>query len=109
MKYQIHRPGDQFEHLKRIRVVCEDGLMIKPNPKYLDGMLDTLGLTKANSSPTPETAGQHDSEDVLLDEAKCFEYRSCVGKALYLSFDRPDCQHAVRELTKFMKEPTQER
>ena len=37
---------------------------------------------------------------------KAFEYRSCVGKALYLSFDRPDCQHAVRVLTKFMKEPT---
>ena len=106
MKYQIHRPGDQFEHLKRIRVVHEDGLMIKPNPKYLDGMLDTLGLAKANSSPTPETAGQHDGEDVPLEEDKCFEYRSCVGKALYLSFDRPDCQHAVRELTKFMKGPT---
>ena len=44
---------------------------------------------------------QPDGQPVDKETAKCF--RSCVGKALYLSFDRPDVQHAVRELTKEMK------
>ncbi|CAE7201682.1 RE1 [Symbiodinium sp. CCMP2592] len=90
MKYKIHRPGDTFEHLKRIRTVHEDGMMVKANPKYLQAQTKDL------------------KPDVFLDEQKAFEYRSCVGKALYLSFDRPDCQHAVRELTKHMKQPTAE-
>eukprot|EP00439_Symbiodinium_sp_Y106_P002344 s11402_g1.t1 len=47
---------------------------------------------------------QPDGQPVDKETAKCF--RSRVGKALYLSFDRPDVQHAVRELTKEMKEPT---
>eukprot|EP00439_Symbiodinium_sp_Y106_P052723 s3817_g7.t1 len=108
MKYKIHRPGDTFEHLKRIRTVHEDGMMVKPNPKYLQGMLKTLGLENANPAPTPEVPSKEVKHDVPLDETKAFEYRSCVGKALYLSFDRPDCQHAVRELTKTMKQPTAE-
>ncbi|CAE7029215.1 GIP [Symbiodinium sp. CCMP2592] len=108
MKYKIHRPGDTFEHLKRLRTVHEDGMMVKPNPKYLEGMLETLGLKEANAAPTPESTAKETFKAEPLDEQKTFEYRSCVGKALYLSFDRPDCQHAVRELTKYMKQPTTE-
>ena len=33
-------------------------------------------------------------------------YRSCVGKLLYLSPDRPDIQFVVQGLAAFMKEPT---
>ena len=108
MKYQIHRPGDTFEHLKRIRTLHPDGMMVQPNPKYLQGMLKTLGLENANPAPTPESQAKEMQRDVPLDDTKAFEYRSCVGKALYLSFDRPDCQHSVRELTKTMKQPTAE-
>ena len=49
---------------------------------------------------------QTPDEEQFLDESMAKVFRSCVGKALYLSFDRPDIQHAVRELTKEMKAPT---
>ena len=106
MKHKIHRSGDTFEHLKRVRTLCDDGMLVQPNPKYLDGMLEMLGLSGANPAPTPERTSKDDHEGELLDEQKAYEYRSCVGKALYLSFDRPDCQHTARELTRDMKQPT---
>lgn len=107
MKYKIDRAGDTYEHLRRLRTLTPQGMFVQPNPKYLQSMLRLLDLEQANPAPTPETASkdQPDGQPVDKETAKCF--RSCVGgKALYLSFDRPDVQHAVRELTKEMKEPT---
>eukprot|EP00439_Symbiodinium_sp_Y106_P044972 s2127_g5.t1 len=79
-------------------------------------VIDTIGVKKGYMCTScavqslvdwaAETVNKDEQEIEALDEQKAFEYRSCVGKALYLSFDRPDCQHAVRVLTKFMKEPT---
>ena len=107
MKYKIDRAGDTYEHLRRLRTLTPQGMFVQPNPKYLQSMLRLLDLEQANPAPTPETASkdQPDGQPVDKETAKCF--RSCVGgKALYLSFDRPDVQHAARELTKEMKEPT---
>ena len=106
MKYQIHHAGDTYEHLRRLRTLTHRGMFVQPNPKYLKGMLKTLGLEDANPAPTPETVSKDVSEEELLDEDKARQFRSCVGSALYLSFDRPDVQHSVRELTKEMKAPT---
>ncbi|OLQ03440.1 Retrovirus-related Pol polyprotein from transposon TNT 1-94 [Symbiodinium microadriaticum] len=106
MKYKIHRVGDSYEHLRRLRTISHQGMFVQPNPKYLQSMLKALGLDQANPAPTPETATKAQEEDQFLDQHMAKVFRSCVGKALYLSFDRPDIQHAVRELTKEMKEPT---
>ncbi|CAE7848057.1 RE1 [Symbiodinium necroappetens] len=94
------------EHLRRLRTISHQGMFVQPNPKYLQSMLKALGLEQANPAPTPEVTTQTPDEEQFLDESMAKVFRSCVGKALYLSFDRPDIQHAVRELTKEMKAPT---
>ena len=41
-----------------------------------------------------------------MPEEHWLTFRSCVGKLLYLSPDRPDIQFVVQGLAVFMKEPT---
>ena len=64
-----------------------------------------LGLEGANPAPTPEVAADKDVEEEPLDEQQAKIYRRGVGVSIYVASDRPDVQHAVRELTKDMKSP----
>ena len=71
MKHKIHRSGDTFEHLKRVRTLCDDGMLVQPNPKYLDGMLEMLGLSGANPAPTPERTSKDDHEGAAASGRPC--------------------------------------
>eukprot|EP00439_Symbiodinium_sp_Y106_P010598 s784_g1.t1 len=62
MKYKIHRAGDTYEHLRRLRTLTPQGMFVQPNPKYLQSMLRLLSLEQANPAPTPETASK-DQQD----------------------------------------------
>ena len=66
-------------------------MLVRPNPKYLKGMLEILGMENANSAPTPEVQGKIDEpgHSWPLDEMKAWECRNCVGKALYLESSGP--------------------
>eukprot|EP00435_Cladocopium_sp_Y103_P027470 s353_g6.t1 len=108
MKTVIHpmRPGEEFSHLKRARHIFEDGIFITPRRKYAEDMLKMLGLEDCNPAPTPHVLGEV-NEIGPLSASNVKVFRACVGLALYLSYDRTDIQFSVRELTKYMKSPTE--
>ncbi|CAK0808372.1 unnamed protein product [Prorocentrum cordatum] len=82
---EIHEHGATCEHLEGLRARFEHGAELRANPKYLDYVVETLGLGGAN------TAGM------------C---RSCVGALMYCAHDRADCQCQVSLLGRMPSGPT---
>ena len=110
MKSEIHGPGDEFTHLKRVRSLDNEGNMhIRPDPKHIQAAVEILGIVGCRPASTPAVAGGTQSKkwekEVPLDEEDSKIYRSVTGILMYLSPDRPDAQFAIRELTKSLKEP----
>ena len=65
-------------------------------------------MENAKTSHIPETINEKaqggDEESLTPSEARNF--RTCVGKAMYLSHHRPDIQHSVNTLSRSMRNPT---
>jgi hypothetical protein len=100
--------GDKYMHLKRVRERFADRVEITPNDKYLDYVLEVLGLGDANPVPTPGVPSYRAAmatSEPLEDEA-ITTYRSCVGALLYYVQDREDCQYEVSVLGSCLKAPT---
>ena len=49
----VHREGAEYDHLKRFRKRLDGVVTIESNPKYLDAVLELLGLEGAKDVPTP--------------------------------------------------------
>ena len=49
----VHREGAEYDHLKRFRKRLNGPMTIESNPKYLDAVLELLGLKGATYVPTP--------------------------------------------------------
>ena len=84
-------------------------MAIESNPKYLDAVLELLGLEGAKDVPTPSvpthkeklTAGE------LLNPAETTVYRQCLGGLLYYTQDRADAQYEVSILGSMLVKPGQ--
>jgi hypothetical protein len=100
--------GARYCHLKRTRILTEEGTYIQASSKHAEDMIKLLHLEDAKTVSTPmvESAGE-EASDQLLDAEPASVYRTCVGIAIYLSTDRHDIQFAVKELTQIMKNPTE--
>ena len=53
MKYKVHRVGDTYEHLRRLRTISHQGMFVQPNPKYLQSMLKPWGSSRPTRHPHP--------------------------------------------------------
>ena len=76
-------------------------ICVKQEPKYVQKILEVLGLQNASSKPTVWPSGmspQSDDEEPLSAEEHSI-FRSCTGIILYISPDRPEVQHASRRLS----------
>ena len=70
---------------------------IESNPKYLDAVLELLGLEGAKDVPTPSVPGHKEKlmTGELLNSFESTVYRQCVGGLLYYTQDRADAQYEV--------------
>ena len=109
MKSEIHMPGGKpYYHLKRKRTYGKDGsLLIQSDAKHLTSLKKLLHLEGAKGAVTPAVAGgsSYAHGEVKLSEEDAKKFKTAVGTLMYLAPDRPDCQFAIRELTKNLKEP----
>ena len=53
----VHHDGAEYDHLKRFRKKLHGAATIESNPKYLDAVLELLGLESAKDVPTPSVPG----------------------------------------------------
>ena len=94
--------------LKKRRYFTKDGIVIMPHEKYIPALVELYGLEKKAGKATPESmqVELEGSSDELLEGADQFRFRSALGTLLYVSQDRVDIQHCIRNLSQFMARPT---
>ena len=65
-------------------------------------------MENAKTSPIPETINEkaQDGDEESLTPSEARNFRTCVGKAMYLNHHRPDIQHSVNTLSRSMRNPT---
>ena len=77
----VHHDGSEYDHLKRFRKKFNGATTIETNPKYLDAVLELLGMESAHKEQI--MTGELESAEVTV-------YRQCVGGLLYYTQDRAD-------------------
>ena len=82
--------GDSFVHLKRKRVITEDGVWITPSDSHLKKLLELTGLNwKSAGCETPQTKDlTAASEGTGLSPEDSTLCRSIIGILMYLASDR---------------------
>ncbi|CAE7314347.1 RE1 [Symbiodinium microadriaticum] len=105
--------GDEVCFLKRHHLlVSPELLVIEPNVKYIDKLLEVTGLSRGNhrSKGTPFSTGALPTEqasDKPLDSATATRFRSAVGILMYMSSDLIACQYGIRYLSTYAHAPTE--
>eukprot|EP00913_Durusdinium_trenchii_P019597 g18422.t1 len=109
-KMEIEGPfknvGDEFMYLKRKYNITNDGIVVRPDPRHMEELADTceIGRKKAKNIPcSADINGIHHGYD--LSSSDCTRFRSCVGKMMYISGERPDAQYAIHMLARMMSKP----
>ncbi|OLP76193.1 hypothetical protein AK812_SmicGene43904 [Symbiodinium microadriaticum] len=117
LKIKVEGPMDESEgsmsFLKRGFQATEDGnVEITMNPKYIEGLVEVLGLEKAYTKkiPCPADNGrafqaQKNGMEPLTPELH-HVYRKGVGILLYLAPERPDVMYALKKLSTKLASPT---
>lgn len=76
--------------------------------KYVQEILQRIGLTGCKPSPTPlstfEKLSLYDGE--VLGAEDSTKYRSIVGALQYLTLTRPDISYSVNKVCQFLHAPT---
>ena len=105
----VHREGAEYDQLKRFRKRLDGVMTIESNPKYLDAVLELLGLEDAKDVPTPSFPAHKEklTTGELLNLAETTVYRQCVGNLLYYTQDRAGAQYEVSILGSMLGNPTQ--
>ena len=109
----INRVGDSYSYLRRVYSRTRQGMLIEPSPSYVEMTLTELQLQECKAASTPEPPGDRNilpdsTGSELCDADEGVIYRRCTMRLLYFSQDRFELGHAVRRLSKKLKEPTKE-
>ena len=86
----------------------DNGYWLQGKPLLIHRIATALGMENAKTSPIPETINEkaQDGDEESLTPSEARNFRTCVGKAMYLSHHRPDIQHSVNTLSRSMRNPT---
>ena len=102
-----HQIGDEFMYLKRKYSICHDGIVIRPDQKHIEELAKMTGVEGKKPKKVPcRTDISEIDNSPEVDRGETTEYRSCVGKLLYIAGERPDCQFGIHSLAKRMAKPT---
>ena len=91
--------------LKRTKRRQEKHMTTEPNEKHIERLLDLMDLKdKGGTSNVPGRKLDLKNNKELEGDA-ISHYRSCVGLAMYIAQDRPDCKHSAKELARHIQKP----
>ena len=91
----------RYSHLKRDRLRRGGAVYIRPDPRHIVNLLDTLGLPKLKAAVTPSLDGPDPVSSPITEEKELVSrFRRCVGLVLYIAADRQDIQRDVQLLSR---------
>jgi hypothetical protein len=99
------KEDEAIRFLKKRHYFTEAGVVTAPHETYVEELIKLYGLQNHKPKSTPDHV-QHDAVIKELNEQDKHRFRSGMGTLLYLSQDRVDIQHAVRNLSQWMSRPT---
>ena len=114
--------GDQADDKKEFHFLnrlircgeCEGrpAIWIEPDRRHVDLLIQTFGMQSAKGAESPDIKKSADQQALetrspLLPKEAASEFRSAVMRAAYLSQDRPDISHAVKNLARRLVQPTE--
>ena len=84
-------------------------MTIESSPKYLDAVLELLGLEGAKDVPSPSVPAHKEklTTGESLSPAETTVYRQCAGGSLFHTQDRADTQYEVSIERSMFGKPTQ--
>ena len=90
----------------------QPAVFLEPDRRHVDLLIRNLGLEQAKGVDTPDVKKSVDqqmleSRSPILGKELSVKYRSSVMRAAYLSQDRPDISHSVKNLSRKMVNPTE--
>ena len=108
---RLYKAGDDGTLLAMILRKLDNGYSLQGKPLLIRGIATALGMENAKTSLIPETINERaqDGDDESLTPSEARNFRTCVGKAMYLSHHRPDIQHRVNTLSRSMRNPAMRR
>ena len=87
----------------------EEGIEYEADPRQSEQLVRDLGMSGSKSVGTPGV--KQTSEQISMDRELSYEkqrpYRGVAARSNYLSADRPDMQHAAKEVCRWMSTPTE--
>ena len=105
---RLYKTGDEGRLLAMNLRKLDSGYSLQGKPLLIHRIATALGMENAKTSPIPETINEkaQDGDEESLTPSEARNFRTCVGKAMYLSHHRPDIQHSVNTLSRSMRNPT---
>ena len=101
--------GVETKFLGRVLQHKGDYIVIAMSDEYIDTMLDDFGLKDCKGAITPGTSGRKTTDGVSqLDSQGATNYRKGVGKLMWITPIRADIYFAVKELSRALREPTED-
>ena len=105
---RLYKTGDEGRLLAMNLRKLDNGYSLQGKLLLIHRIATALGMENAKTSPIPETINEkaQDGDEESLTPSEARNFRTCVGKAMYLSHHRPDIQHSVNALSRSMRNPT---
>ena len=105
---RLYRTGDEGRLFAMNLRKLEKGYALQDKPFLIHEIVTTLEMknTKTSLIPEPISEKPQDDHDQPLTPSDAQTFKTCVGKAIYLSHHRPDIQHSVNTLSRSMRNPT---
>ena len=91
---RLYKTGDKGRLLSMNLRKLDNGYSLQGKPLLIHRIATALGMENATTSPIPETINEkaQDGDEESLTPSEARNFRTCVGKAMYLSHHRPDIQ-----------------
>ena len=113
-KIKIHetgrgeKTGDTLTFVGKLLTLTDVGYLIQGSKKVIDATIETARVEKSKKVDTPLVAYTHGQQEAAeeLDREGVHEYRSLLGKEMYVAWDRPDIQYATNVAARSCARPT---
>jgi hypothetical protein len=102
------KAGDHVDFVGKPIILVTDGFKIQGCMKVIDATINDAKVANTKHIDTPAvnyTKGQLEGAEEL-DKEGVHEYRSLLGKAMYVAWDRPDIQYATVTASRGGARPT---
>ncbi|CAE8640336.1 unnamed protein product [Polarella glacialis] len=92
--------GKEYRRIK-------DGFAVRVPPEYYEKLLEMFRLETCRSVVSPaENVSDHGTKGESLSDQQVSQYRTAVGRLMWLIHERADLAYVVKELARNLREPT---